>query len=534
MVWPLEATDPIVIFKSFDPASYQPPVEDRICVLHHIWRRERSPDYDREEAETSQLTERVLMAKRLTRVQFQEFPHAPRPAAYNFLIEEHEWYADDSERTLGVLLRDKIDDDWAYVVLQPDTDSVFRWASGDHSFAIREIAQGKLLADIDRMSRDLESTGVPRVLPNLARAIHPKDPFVPIVPSSRMNPLFWIVANMESHSPARGMIREVFRYYSDRDGNFIEQFQTTGFDARIWELYLHTYLNDCGFSLLPTVSPDFLVSKSGEKVAIEAVTANPTQGLVKGELRNVYSSTKLFVPPFDQILPQLDGAFDYKQEDFVPIKLGSALYSKLQKRYWESPSAEKLPMVLAIETFHEQASLHYTSSALATYLYGTRDTYIWDTKGTLVIVPQRVEKHSFAGKTIPSNFFSLPEAEHISAVLFSNSGTVSKFNRMGHQGPFHNPRITLLRFGECVNHDPNAVKPFRFYYQVGDPDWMEWWGQGLEMFHNPNAQFPIDHSLFPDIAHHRLKDGLIFTEGPPFQPFNSVTFNFAGPQRSEG
>jgi len=28
------------------------------------------------------------------------------------------------------------------------------------------------------------------------------------------------------------------RWYEDVDGNFIEQFQTTGFDARIWELYL--------------------------------------------------------------------------------------------------------------------------------------------------------------------------------------------------------------------------------------------------------------------------------------------------------
>ena len=473
------------------------------------------------------------MTKRLTRVQFQDFPHAPRPAAYNFLVEEHEWYADDSGRTLGVLLRDQIDDDWAYVVLQPDAESVFRWASGDHSFAMREVAREEMLTEIDRVARDLESTGVPQVLPNLARALRPKDPFVPVVPPSKLNPLFWTVANMESHSPARGMIREVFRYYSDKDGNYIEQLQTTGFDARIWELYLHAYLNDCGFSLLPTVSPDFLVSKSGEKVAIEAVTANPTQGMGKRELRSAHSSTRLLVPPFDQTLPQLDGAFDYKQEDYVPIKMGSALYSKLQKRYWQSPSVQNLPLVLAIETFHEEAALHYTSSALASYLYGTKDSYVWDKEGNLVIVPQRVESHSFAGKTIPSGFFNLPEAEHVSAVLFSNSGTVSKFNRMGQQGPFHNPRITLLRFGECVDPDPNAVKPSGFHYKVGDPDWTEWWGQGLEMFHNPNAEFPINPDLFPDIAHHRSRDGLMLTQGPPFQPFNSVTFNVVTPQPNE-
>ena len=474
------------------------------------------------------------MVKTLTRVQFQEFPHAPRPAMYGYLIEEHDWYADDSERTLGVLFKDKIDNDWAYVVLQQDANSVFRWVAGDHSFAIKAVARDKLLADIDRVSEDLEETGVPAVLQNLARAIRPKDPFVPIVPLSRLNPLFRIVANMKSHSPARGMIREAYRYYTDKDGNFVEQFQTTGFDARIWELYLHAYLIDCGFTLLPTVSPDFLVSKSGEEVAIEAVTANQTQELGTGQLRNPHSSTRLLSPLFDQKLPQLDGAFDYKEEDFVPIKLGSALYSKLKKEYWKSLTAKDLPIILAIETFHEEASLHYTSSALATYLYATKHNHVWDDQGNLLIVSQEVKEHSFAGKTIPSGFFRLPKAEHISAVLFSNSATVSKFNRMGQQGPYHNPMIMLLRFGECVNPDPNAAKPEKFYYKVGNPDWMEWWGQGLEMFHNPNALIPVDSDLFPDIAHHRFRDGLIFTDSPPFQPLNSVTFNITSPRNSDG
>ena len=471
------------------------------------------------------------MAKSLTRRQFQDFPHAPRPTMYGYLVEEYEWYADDTESTLGVLFRGKQDGDWAYAILQPDAESVFSWAAGGHSFALKEVARQNLLDDIERVALDFGATGVPQVMPNLARAIRHVDPFIPIVPRSKLNPLFQLVATAEERSPARGMIKEVFRYYTDKDGNFVEQFQTTGFDARIWELYLHAYLTDCEFQLLPTVSPDFLVSKSGEQVAIEAVTANQTQGLGTGDLRSAYSSTRLLAPPFDQTLPQLDGALDYKQEDFVPIKLGSALYSKLQKKYWESPTAKDLPIILAIETFHDEASLYYTSSPLATYLYSTRHTYFWNSEGNLVIVPQEVVEHTFAGKTIPSGFFDLPEAEHISAVLFSNSGTVSKFNRMGQQGPFYSPGITLSRFGECVNPDPNAVRPAPFHYQVGEPEWMEWWGQGLEMFHNPNALYPVDPELFPDIAHHRFEDGLVFTEGPSFQPFNSITVIFKTPQR---
>ena len=271
------------------------------------------------------------MAKRLTRNQFQRFPHSPRPLMYSYLVEEHEWYADDAESTLGVLFLDKGDEDWAYVVLQPDMDGGFKWAAGDHSFAFQEMARQKLLDDIERVAEDLLATGAPQALPNLARAIKSTDLFIPVVAEPKLNPLFRVVATMPDHSPARGMIREVFRDYTDRDGNFVEQFQTTGFDARIWELYLHTYFTDCAFQLLPTTSPDFLVAKSGYQVAIEAVTANQTQGKGMPVQSYAKSPVSLLTPPFNPARALLDEPIEYKQEDFVPIKLGSALYSKLKK-----------------------------------------------------------------------------------------------------------------------------------------------------------------------------------------------------------
>ena len=55
--------------------------------------------------------------------------------------------------------------------------------------------------------------------------------------------------------------------------------------------------------------------------------------------------------------------------------------------------------------------------------------------------------------------------------------------------------------------------------------WMEWWGQGLEMFHNPDALHPVDPLLFSDIVHHHLKGNLVVTDDPAFQIFNSMTFN---------
>jgi len=105
-----------------------------------------------------------------------------------------------------------------------------------------------------------------------------KDLFTPTVPDEELHPDFKILMESEEYAPARGLIREVFNSFVDRDGHFIKEFQTK-FHSRIWELYLHSYLVDYGFAIDPShKSPDFIATKSGFTICIEAVTANPTQG----------------------------------------------------------------------------------------------------------------------------------------------------------------------------------------------------------------------------------------------------------------
>jgi hypothetical protein len=45
---------------------------------------------------------------------------------WNRVVEEHGWFTDETESFLGVVIRDKIDDDWGYVVLGRDTHFDFR------------------------------------------------------------------------------------------------------------------------------------------------------------------------------------------------------------------------------------------------------------------------------------------------------------------------------------------------------------------------------------------------------------------------
>lgn len=69
----------------------------------------------------------------------------------------------------------------------------------------------------------------------------------------------------------------MMRWYEDADGNFIEQFQTTGFDQRIWELYLYAMLIEAGYILSREHNvPDFCSAGLFGELYIEAVTVGPT------------------------------------------------------------------------------------------------------------------------------------------------------------------------------------------------------------------------------------------------------------------
>ena len=56
--------------------------------------------------------------------------------------------------------------------------------------------------------------------------------------SNELHPQFVHLRELEAYGPARGVLREVEASFEDPDGNFVEQFQTTGFDARTFELFL--------------------------------------------------------------------------------------------------------------------------------------------------------------------------------------------------------------------------------------------------------------------------------------------------------
>jgi hypothetical protein len=73
--------------------------------------------------------------------------------------------------------------------------------------------------------------------------------FTLVVDAARTDPKFEHIRTSPGSEPARKMLDDVFQQFHDPDGNFLEQFQSTAFDARYFELYIFAYLSRSGYTV---------------------------------------------------------------------------------------------------------------------------------------------------------------------------------------------------------------------------------------------------------------------------------------------
>lgn len=444
--------------------------------------------------------------KALDKRRFDALAARARSPAAAFISVEVAWLANDDETVIGVVLKDTIDSDYAAVVLGRDEARAFRAFDQEASLATEQEAT----AWLERAIRWHTGTGS-KIFPQGIKT-SPIDLFTPVVPLERQHPYFVKLATEPSFYPARSLINDMMPHFVDVDGNFVEQFQSTGFDARLWELYVDAYLvEEELFIDRKFHAPDFLVSKFGLSAAIEAVIVGRKSDKPPSYFRAAAG-------------PSTPEQIREEHANAMPMRFGSPLYSKLQKKYWTLEHVRGKPLILAIADFHDDQSMLWSGTALMNYLYGVKHDFRHDETGQLIISPLKIETHTVGAKQIPSGFFFQPDAENISAVLFSASGTISKFNRIGRQSGYKHPDVTMIRQGMCHNHDPNAALPKMFSYVV-DESCGETWAEGLSMFHNPLATRPVSEELFPSIAHHKFVDGQIVSRLPEFQPYASITLN---------
>jgi hypothetical protein len=428
------------------------------------------------------------------------------PLAAGITSKELEWYASDNEILLATIIFD-IDNEFMAIILSRDADLKYHCISCSMMFEKIEDARNYMLSESKRLL-DEEDFAIQKNNNNKRRSL-----FDVICDKKSINPHFKMLCYSKEYSSAKEIIEEIMPHFKDiTDNNFIKDFQTINFDSRLWELYLFSYLAEEKLVIeRENDAPDFLVSKGIKKVAIEAVTVNATQG---------NKDIESFTPEKIAALLKND----------IPLKFGSSLTSKLNKinkkgeHYWEMEHTKNRPFVLAIADFHEKGSMMWSSKALEHYLYGMRQDWYVSNDGQLIITP--VEESFVKGNGAEiKGFFALENSENISAVLFSASGTISKFIRMGKVAGFGDYSVGIKYGGNCYDHS-HSLKPNRFFFEV-DANYKESWGTGISIFHNPNARYPLSEDIFPSVAHHYMdKNRQLNSYLPAFQffPLNGFTF----------
>ena len=205
------------------------------------------------------------MVKKLDKKRFEALVFQSRSPAAAYISRELSWWTTSDESLIGVVIQDTIDDDYFSVVMARDETGQFR--AIDISQAEREEGDAErwLHAAMKWHARDGK-----RVFEqgDTGKSI---DFFSPIVAGAKLHPYFVILRDSDAHFPAREMLNHMAPNFHDIDGNFLEKFQTTGFDARLWELYSNAYLVEEELFLNREFNaPDFIIEKFGTKVGIEA------------------------------------------------------------------------------------------------------------------------------------------------------------------------------------------------------------------------------------------------------------------------
>lgn len=467
------------------------------------------------------------IVKKISEEKFKAYAGLTKLPIVDYFCKEICWLSNKNEDILGTIVFDFTDSTFNCVLMGRDEIGKFRAFDIETDFNTPNSAFLWIHSQIEKLTLEGKI-----FFPQGDNEKNKKiDLFEDVKPLEQQHPYYQILKNNKFWNSAKKLIQEIMPHYTDVDGNFVEQFQTTGFDQRLWELYLFNYFKEEKLEVIRDYNiPDFILRLGDKEIGVEAVTVSRKVDYYNTDLR-LLSGKPITIPKFpDEKMLHND----------MPLLWGSPLYSKLNHtvkvdknnskyeskvHYWELSHMQGKPFVLAIQDFHDDYSMTWSQNSLIEYLYGYTHSSIY-VDNELKIIPNKITTFDKNGVGIPAGFFFQPLAENISAIIATPLGTLSKFNRLGKQAGFDQFNLMMVRMGCCHKNDKNADKPDFFQYIVTEKS-KETWAEGLSVFHNPNALHPLDPSFFPNAAHHYFKDGQIESIMPEFMPYNSYTMNFS-------
>lgn len=412
----------------------------------------------------------------------------PRGLGFGNDLPANAWISDEGF-TVGVLTRNVESGKYGVLIMRRREDDV--WAVLHNSpDCLEELAA---MSSIEQACNESAikvpvPPGVKR-RPSLA-ALGAKDP----------SGVFKLLGHPCRHRGA-WMLNQLYLALPNPDDNWASDCRTGNFHTRLWEALLHASFKEQGLEVKQHYpSPDFHVShRKGYEAWVEAVTANPAE-------------------PYDHAAaPRSEAPKDQRERVLgqAAVRFAKTLKSKLDRRYAQLPHVKGKPFALAIADFHAPGSMTWSREALICYLYGAypHETVV---DGSKVAIVEPIDV--LLGKEgIPSGLFLSPAARDLSAVIFSNAVTLAKLSRvpMSYDAPGGDYRY--IRVGQFADDTPGALRGIPFCMDVNTDEYRalwapyryEPWTAEIEIFHNPDADHPIDPGLFPEATHWLTVGGVL-------------------------
>jgi hypothetical protein len=314
------------------------------------------------------------------------------------------------------------------------------------------------------------------------------DLFTPQVPAARQHQVFKMLLQ-DLHGPERAVLTNWAAGFSDRDGKFVQEFQTT-FESAFWELYLNAALR-C-LDLKPDMSvpsPDFVIS-SPLRFSIEATIAAPPEG---------------GAAPIGYNVPD-DIPADFTEFNIgASIRISNSFSGKLRRYreyYAKLPHVAGHPFVIAIAAFDRPLSHFAAGRPLFVAIYGLYHDEAVTAPNADKVVSYKV---SAAPKNmtaeVPMGLFCDDSYADVSAVIYSSLVTWGKVRALA-----DNP--TARTIYTTFHPQAGTLKPT--VRREIKRDYSEHLLDGLYVLHNPFAARPIPHGV---LSHPRLAEVRVAFDG---------------------
>ena len=397
------------------------------------------------------------------------------------------WQSPDAN-SCAILTRHADDGGIGLIVMRRREDMVWTVTVDDHAQpsveAARERAQAALL------------NGAPlEPVPSGVQRRTPLHELEGREPSQIFSMLF-----RPSHQNVAWLLNQLYLSLPRPDRNWAADCQTGNFHTRLWEAQLLASFREQGVLVTqPVESPDFRIeNRRGSAAWVEAVTANPPvrfEPVGARPTRQPAEPAELFF-----------GA--------AALRFAKTIGNKLQRNYSELKHVKGMPFAIALADFHAPSSMMWSREALMGYLYGIGAEAI-EIAGERVAVGSEATQ-LLGASAFPAGLFRDNAHSELSAIIFTNACTLSKFNRLAITAGMPAGGRRYVRYGKMFDPRPNALDGRPFCLDVTSEEYRGLWPQGyepwcaeLEVFHNPFARHPLPHALLPEATHWFEKDGAI-------------------------